>query len=157
MKRRSILRAGMAMFLEPAGTVQILFTTVAAPDLASGDAIRIAAGKVDLQDTIVASHTIGLYRLGGAVDEDYNLLFGNTTPRFGVISAGAHDVSGDPRFAQPASDDYHLTPGSAAVDAGVDAGVNVDIDGQPRPQGKGFDIGYDELAFFQVRLPAIRR
>jgi hypothetical protein len=39
---------GMAMYLAPTGTLQILFTTVAAPHLALGDAIRVAAGNVNL-------------------------------------------------------------------------------------------------------------
>jgi hypothetical protein len=38
-----------------------------------------------------------------------------------------------------------LTLGSAALDAGPDVGVVADVDGELRPQGGGFDLGYDEL------------
>jgi hypothetical protein len=41
-------------------------------------------------------------------------------------------------------DDYALAPDWPAVDAGVDlraAGISTDYQGQPRPQGAGFDIG----------------
>jgi hypothetical protein len=42
--------------------------------------------------------------------------------------------------------DAHLTPGSPAIDTGTPLRTEVprDIDGQPRPFGKGFDIGADE-------------
>jgi hypothetical protein len=149
--------AGMALYLAPTGTLQILFTTIAAPTLVNGDAVRITSGNVEIQDTIVASHTTGLYRLGGTVFQDYNLLFGNTSPTFGVISGGTHNVSGDPKFLNPAADDYYIGLGSAAVDAGTDVGVHADIDGQSRPRGAGFDIGYDEFALFKVYLPVVLR
>jgi uncharacterized repeat protein (TIGR01451 family) len=35
--------------------------------------------------------------------------------------------------------------GSAAIDKGVDAGVTVDIDGETRPFGLGYDLGADEF------------
>jgi predicted outer membrane repeat protein len=154
--------AGMALYLAPTGTLQVLFTTIAAPTLTSGEAVRITSGNVEIQDTIVTSHTTGLFRLGGTVFQDYNLLFGNTSPTFGVISGGTHNTNGDPKFLNPAADHYHIGLGSAAADAGVDVGVHTDIDGQSRPQGAGFDIGYDEMALFenplfQIYLPVVIR
>lgn len=62
-------------------------------------------------------------------------------------------LTGDPKLSAT----YHLLAGSAAIDAGVDAGVIVDIDGQPRPDGAGFDIGADELYIYKVYLPGIFR
>jgi predicted outer membrane repeat protein len=148
---------GMALYLAPTGTLQVLFTTIAAPTLMSGEAVRITFGNVEIQDTIVTSHTTGLSRFGGTVFQDYNLLFGNTSPTFGVISGGTHNTNGDPGFLNPTADDYHIELGSAAVDAGVDVGVHADIDGQSRPQGAGFDVGYDEIALFGVYLPVVIR
>jgi hypothetical protein len=58
----------------------------------------------------------------------------------------------DPEFVDPENGDYHIGPGSVAIDAGVDVGVFTDIDEDPRPlDGDGddideFDIGADEWA-----------
>ncbi|HNR96858.1 MAG TPA: choice-of-anchor Q domain-containing protein, partial [Anaerolineae bacterium] len=57
--------------------------------------------------------------------------------------------------------DYHLLPGSAAIDAGVFSGVAVDLDGQARPVGAGYDLGADEYVPPGVRyrayVPAVVR
>lgn len=147
--------AGTAMHLLPTGTLQILYTTVAAPALVSGDAVRVDSGSVTIRDTIVTHHAIGLNRLGGSVVEDYNLFFGNSLDKFGSISGGTHDVSGDPKFVNAAGDNYHLGAGSAAIDVGTDVGIYIDIDGQPRPFGAGFDIGYDEAVIYPLFLPLV--
>jgi uncharacterized repeat protein (TIGR01451 family) len=49
---------------------------------------------------------------------------------------------GDPAFA---ADGYHLTPASAAMDAGVLTSLTTDIDSQSRPAGAGYDLGADEF------------
>ena len=53
--------------------------------------------------------------------------------------------------------DYHIAPGSAAIDAGVNSGVTSDIDGDTRPQGSGYDIGADEVSGQQwdIYLPLV--
>ncbi|MFL6141654.1 MAG: choice-of-anchor Q domain-containing protein [Labedaea sp.] len=56
-------------------------------------------------------------------------------------------------FVDPAADDYHLAPGSPAIDAGTATQAPAtDLDGNPRPQGDGFDIGAYE--FTVAVLPA---
>ena len=58
------------------------------------------------------------------------------------------NLSQDPLFVNPATGDYHLGPGSPALDTGDPSGVPpappVDYDGQTRPLGNGVDIGADE-------------
>lgn len=63
-----------------------------------------------------------------------------------------NQYTGDPAFAP---DGYHLTAGSAAIDKGVDAGITVDIDGDPRPAGAGYDLGADEFWWRKVYLPLV--
>lgn len=53
---------------------------------------------------------------------------------------------GDIWDADPYLDiDYRLTSNSPCVDSGIDMGVTIDFDGNPRPQGVGFDIGAFEF------------
>ena len=46
---------------------------------------------------------------------------------------------------------YHLRPGSPCINAGTNAGVDLDIDGQARPYGAGFDMGADEFSLEPCR------
>jgi len=51
----------------------------------------------------------------------------------------------DPGFVDPAKNDYHLAKDSPAIDAGVKEGASDhDLDGKPRPAGKGIDVGVYE-------------
>jgi hypothetical protein len=57
------------------------------------------------------------------------------------IFEAINPLTGNPRLDAT----YHLQAGSAAIDAGVNAGVLVDLDGDTRPLGAGYDIGADEF------------
>jgi len=52
-------------------------------------------------------------------------------------------TNSDPRFVEPAANDYHLSANSPARDA-IDTGPSIDFEGDPRPRGARFDIGADE-------------
>ena len=57
-----------------------------------------------------------------------------------------HPVVGDPLFVSPGVHDFHLRPGSAAIDRGLKfPGIAVDREGVPRPQGTAVDIGAYEF------------
>jgi parallel beta-helix repeat protein len=59
---------------------------------------------------------------------------------------GSDYVEGNPMFANPSRADFHLQEDSPAIDNGsaVDAPSD-DFDGNPRPQGAGYDIGAFEF------------
>jgi hypothetical protein len=70
-----------------------------------------------------------------------------------------NDYTGHPAFVDPDAGDYHIGPGSEALNKGVDAGVMRDIDNEPRfgiP-----DLGADEYwapgALKRIYLPLVLR
>jgi hypothetical protein len=97
------------------------------PTLNSGSTIFVGAGTVGITDTLLTN-------FGG----------------------GTHSLTGPAGFVDSANNNDHLAPESAAIDAGVDPGINFDIDGNPRPIGNGFDIGFDE-ALNRLFLSLVRR
>jgi len=147
---------GAAMYLFSPGRTRIVETTVASPTLGAGAAIAVITGTVLITDTIVASYTVGIAQLGNSVSQDYNLFFANGADTTGNIVTGTHDLTGDPLFVDPSGGDYHLSAGSPAINSGTDAGQIVDFEGDPRPTGAGFDIGYDEY-LARLFLPVVRR
>jgi len=68
---------------------------------------------------------------------------------------GSDYVEGNPLFANPSRADFHLQEDSPAIDNGsaVDAPGD-DFDGNPRPQGAGYDIGAFEFMETGVNGPS---
>ncbi len=66
----------------------------------------------------------------------------------GAALTTADDLTGDPR---PRADGYHITAGSAALDAALGSPITTDIDAERRPTGPAPDVGADEYQF-QVAL-----
>jgi len=58
-----------------------------------------------------------------------------------------HNLFGaDPKFANPLAGDFHLTASSPAIDAGSSQDApSSDFEGNPRPQGAGYDLGAYEF------------
>ena len=125
----------------------LLHTTIA-DNHGSGQGVYVGDyTMLAFTNTIVSGHgSVGItVKTGSTVTLAATLWHGNGTETGGggtIISSA--NVYGDPAFADPAAGDYHLTTGSAAIDAGVNAGVVTDIDGDPRPLDTGYDIGADE-------------
>jgi len=158
---------GGGMAFETSATEPVTGTlahnTFAANNRGSGDG-RIAIYLNDphitlvLTNNLIYSHTYGVYAVTGSTATLYNTLF---------YSNSASDTGGtglltntDPITGQdPLLDaDYHLQDGSPAIDAGVPLPwLTTDVDGDPRPDGSGYDIGADEFRLHKIYLPLVVR
>jgi uncharacterized repeat protein (TIGR01451 family) len=128
-----------------------LHTTIART---SGVYITGTTSTVALTNTILVSHTVGITVAAGNTATLTATLWGTGTwanltdwGGAGTIITGTINIWGDPVFVDPDAGDYHIGPGSAAIDTGVIAGVTTDIDSEPRPAGPGYDIGADEYYY----------
>lgn len=155
--RNRAAAAGAALFLNANGTIRLNHLTIAGEGAGSGSAVYIANSQVRFSNTIISHHDIGIENGTGTADEDYTLFFGNGIDRQGVVTSGGNSLNGNPQFINPAADNYRLGPGSAGIDTGVNAHIFTDFEGDFRPLGDGFDIGYDEARPFWTLLPFVVR
>ena len=81
---------------------------------------------------------------GGSVTGSHNILY-STRGTIDPADFPSDLVNVNPLLAQPTGDDYHLRAGSPAINAGLNVGVTTDLEGTPRPQGGGYDIGAYEF------------
>jgi hypothetical protein len=156
-----VTTAGSALVVSNTNAL-LVHTTLAGNYGGDGSALEVSTSRsagstASLVNTILFSHTVGITVAQGCTVT----LQGTLWQGAGTMWTGAGMFSstgnyfGDPRFA---GDGYHLRAGSAALDKGIDAGVRTDIDGQPRPNGAGHDLGADEFwPLPAVYLPMIVR
>jgi hypothetical protein len=144
-----------AINAEAAGPVVLVHNTLANAVAVSQPAVLIRMGTVFVTDTIVAGYGVAITGTGAGSLEDFNLFFNNGINVAGPASGG-HSIVADPLFINPAGGDFHLSAGSPAINAGIDVGVVTDFDGDPRPIGASFDIGFDEF-LSKLFLPLLLR
>ncbi len=126
---------------DPQGTVLIENNTFYGNAVAQVYLERAGAGRITLRNNVIVAQ-------GG--QQYYEFDAGSSSASFApannlVFGAGPCDawdagcINQDPLFA--GASDYHLQPGSPAIDHGVATSVARDHDGISRPQGAAFDIG----------------
>jgi parallel beta-helix repeat protein len=110
----------------------------------------IASGVIVTNNLVTENGQAGIIEIGRVGRNTFaaNLSTNNSGADYS-LGNGHRPVSlvrGEPDFVDPVRD-YHLRPGSAALDAGIRQGAPAaDLDGARRPQGAGVDIGAYEGA-----------
>jgi predicted outer membrane repeat protein len=77
--RNAVAGSGVGIYVLTSGTLELIHATLTNPTLATGSAIFVNSGTVNITNTIIASHTTGIQQTSGTANEDYKLFFGNTT------------------------------------------------------------------------------
>ena len=139
--------------VEAAGPIFVVNDTLANAVPGTQPAMLSKTGPLFVTNTIVSGYSIAL--TGTGIAEDYNLFFDNGANAPTALSGG-HSLVADPLFVNPAAGNFHLSSASPAINAGVDVGLRNDFDGDPRPIGAGFDIGFDEF-LVKLFLPLVQR
>lgn len=95
---------------------------------------------------------------------DHNLFYKNSTDICGTPAEPPQaNVYADPQFVDSGAGNYRLQSGSPAIDSGTIIGPyvpNVDIEGNPRPQGLSVDMGAYETSgtsWYRMFLPGVLR
>jgi len=148
------------------GSPKLFHNTIARNTGGDGRGIYVGSGSVAMTNTILVSHTVGIFVEPGSSASIESTLWGNGAWSNGLDWDGAGTINhsndhwGNPDFVDPDAGDYHLASNSDAIDVGVDAGVKIDIDWQPRPY-QAPDIGADEYwppgVLKYIYLPLITR
>jgi hypothetical protein len=137
-------------------TTRLLHSTIARNRGGDGSGIYIREdffgepGAAFLTNTVLVSHTVAIHVSAGNTGTLTGTLWGSGAwangadwGGDGAVLTGTINVWGEPEFLDPGVGDYHIGPGSAALNRGVAAGVPRDMDGQPRSY-RGPDLGADE-------------
>jgi uncharacterized repeat protein (TIGR01451 family) len=142
---------GGGIYIESVYSLQLLHTTLARNGGGDGSGVRIGASTlmgpgsstVALTNTILANQSIGLGVTDGNTVTVNGILWYSTPITISqspsAIVSVQNQITGDPAFLT--GGDYHIGATSAARDAGVDTSVPIDLDGQIRPMGLGYDLG----------------
>ncbi|HEX4352737.1 MAG TPA: choice-of-anchor Q domain-containing protein [Polyangiales bacterium] len=128
-------------------THQLAFNTITANQGPNNVDTGVLCGSVvtvpiALDSDIIYGNLVG----GSAVQFGGNANCTATYSDIGPDGTGSGtNINADPGFVNATQGNYHLAAGSPCIDAADPAAtLTIDIDGDTRPQGSGFDIGADE-------------
>lgn len=135
--------------------VRMLHTTVARnTGPSSSQGIYVSGySTVWMTNTILVDHSEGIEVQLSSTGTLVYTLWGTSTwannddwDGAGAITTGtlASNWWEEPGFVDGSGGNYHLGPGSAAIDRALETGVDTDLDGEVRPYGLGPDLGADE-------------
>lgn len=133
------------------GRPDLFYTTIAGNMGGDGSGVYVttsgAVSTAYLINSIITGHAFGVTAAqDSAISLEGTLWHSNGADRRGAGAiTHSSDFTGDPLFVDPTAGDYHIRPGSAAIDRGVATTETEDIDGDSRPLGAGHDLGADEL------------
>lgn len=134
-------------------------TIVANNTLGSGEGVYIwpQGAAPTIVNNIIVNNNYGIRHPPGTFYgiADYNDVWNNILGDYVAIDPGPHDISADPLFVDTANDNYQLSWGSPAVDAGLNAGApTTDIDGVTRPQdGDAVGIAIVDMGAHELTPP----
>ncbi len=158
---------GAGIFIPSNQTLYLLQTTLARNTGGDGSGITLGwydwmspgTSTVAMTDTILAYQSVGI-RVTDASTVTMNGVLWHADPitltqAYSATVWVQNQHSGNPAFLAPDAGDYHIGETSAARDMGVPSGVRIDIDGEPRPYGAGWDLGADEffISSYPIYLP----
>jgi parallel beta-helix repeat protein len=108
-----------------------------------------ARGEISIQDpkslieeNNLVFHPKSLYPYELRNSQNEMFTFNEWQSRFQL---GRNTIATDPLFVNVDTFNFHLQPGSPAIDTGIDLGITLDFDGEIRPAGVGFDLGAYEF------------
>ncbi len=159
--------AGAGVFIPSGGAVHMLHTTLARNTGGDGGGITLGwydwmspgTSTLAMTDTILAYQGVGIRATDSSTVTVNSVLWfanpSNVSQSEDATVWSWNEHTGNPQFVNPDGGDYHISEASAARDMGVPSGVWIDIDGEPRPYGAGWDLGADEffIASYPIYLP----
>jgi hypothetical protein len=105
------------------------------------------SGGVYFGDVVNVTLSNNLFRRSGSGADTVQVYANGTSYTGSQLESGAAGVgnkSQDPKFVAPthnSSADFHLQPGSPAIDSGVAVPLTTDLEDKARSVGAGFDMG----------------
>jgi hypothetical protein len=150
---------GMAILNGGAETDRVYHNTVVDNGSVTSTAVCLGTpGPIFFSNNLLVGHGTAISGTG-AVLADYNGFYANGANYMSGLTPGAHDITGNPLFANRAGRDYHISLASPMAGAGATIGVNLDYEAsvRPLPAGSRPDIGAYEMDQRRTYLPLVMR